>query len=69
LSLASRDLRLARRLVLAMQGFARGERVDIKKLSGRDEAWRIRVGDWRLFLTLDGRDAVVDSLDNRRDAY
>jgi mRNA-degrading endonuclease RelE of RelBE toxin-antitoxin system len=52
-----------------MQGFARGERVDIKKLSGRDEAWRIRVGDWRLFLTLDGRDAVVDSLDNRRDAY
>jgi mRNA-degrading endonuclease RelE of RelBE toxin-antitoxin system len=46
-----------------------GERVDLKRLAGVDGAWRIRVGEWRILLTLSGDQAVIERVENRRDAF
>jgi mRNA-degrading endonuclease RelE of RelBE toxin-antitoxin system len=69
LQLAARDARLARRISLGLRSFAHGERVDIKKLEGSRDTWRLRVRDWRIYLTFAGNDATVEAIDNRRDAY
>jgi mRNA-degrading endonuclease RelE of RelBE toxin-antitoxin system len=69
IEIAARDLKLARRLVAAVRGFGTGERVDMRKLAGTESAWRVRVGEWRVILITRGADAIVDTVDNRRDAY
>ena len=43
-------------------------RGDFKKLKGIVE-WRLRVGDWRVFLNLDGPHAYVVGMSDRQDAY
>ena len=44
--------------------------VDLKKLQG-GRGWRLRVGNWRVLLELDGRTGImrVAQVVNRRDAY
>jgi mRNA interferase RelE/StbE len=44
---------------------------DSEKLKGRDDTWRIRVGDYRILYTiLPGRHAIgIVSIDNRKDVY
>ena len=69
LSVARTDFRLATRLSSTVKAFGRGERVDLKKLAGARDAWRIRVGSWRILLSIDGQEATVEGVDNRRDAY
>jgi mRNA-degrading endonuclease RelE of RelBE toxin-antitoxin system len=69
LELAGADPRLGRRIVDVVTAFSRGERVDRKKLRERPDMWRLRHGDWRIILTVDGADAYIESIDNRRDAY
>jgi mRNA-degrading endonuclease RelE of RelBE toxin-antitoxin system len=67
--IAIRDLKLARRIMITIRGFGTAERVDLKKLAGVDGAWRIRVGDWRVLLTMNGDQAVIERVENRRDVY
>ena len=64
-----RDARLSKRLVLTVSSFSRGERVDRKKLEGKADQWRLRYRDWRVVLTIDGANAYVETIDNRRDVY
>ena len=66
--LTVRDQKLARRIMITVRGFGMGQRTDLKKLSGQ-RTWRLRAGDWRVILLLDGDEATVESIDNRRDAY
>lgn len=44
---------------------------DIRKLGGRSDEWRIRVGTWRAIIELDSRTATMTVLRvlSRRDAY
>ena len=45
--------------------------VNLKKLKGSQDIWRLRVGDWRVILRLDREQGVlyVLRIRNRRDAY
>jgi mRNA-degrading endonuclease RelE of RelBE toxin-antitoxin system len=67
--LLDRDHRTRKQILNAVRGFAADNRGDIKKLSGRDDEWRLRVGDWRVCFSLDSRTVTIVSIDNRRDAY
>lgn len=46
-------------------------RVDLRKLSGRQDEWRVRVRDWRVILRLDSERGVilVKSIEPRGSAY
>jgi mRNA interferase RelE/StbE len=65
------DHQQAARIVLAVEAFAEHGRGDIRKLHGRSDEYRLRVGDWRVMFRLDddGRVIVVSRVLNRRDAY
>jgi len=65
----AREPKLSRRLLVAVRDYRNGNRVDLRKLQGRDDTWRVRAGDWRVLITVVGSEAVVESIDNRRDAY
>lgn len=39
---------------------------DFKKLKGKSDLYRRRVGDWRIFLRLDARNRTVDVADIQR---
>lgn len=69
--IAATDRAQARRLIRQVRQYAAGERVEIKKLKGRQAEWRIRVGDWRVIFTiLPDLDAiVVPEVFPRREAY
>ncbi len=58
----------AQRIVLTVRTFGRSGQGDLKKLSGQDD-WRLRAGDWRVILTIDGSLVWIAHVDNRRDAY
>ncbi|MBI4339525.1 MAG: type II toxin-antitoxin system RelE/ParE family toxin [Chloroflexi bacterium] len=44
---------------------------DVKKLHGRDNEWRLRVGDWRVRFRVNTQEGVIVILAvrNRSDAY
>jgi mRNA interferase RelE/StbE len=73
---ALRDLRrldrtVAARVLEALRILAEEQRGDIRRLQGREERWRLRVGDWRVIFTYDS-DAhaiVILSVKPRGDAY
>lgn len=59
----------AQRLVVVVRTFGRDGKGDLKKLQGRSNDWRLRSGDWRVFLTIDDGDVFIVDIENRRDAY
>ncbi|MEX0656105.1 MAG: type II toxin-antitoxin system RelE/ParE family toxin [Nitrosopumilaceae archaeon] len=44
-------------------------RLDIKKLKGYDNHYRIRIGDYRILFLRDGGTAMVYDVSHRSDAY
>lgn len=66
--LAARNPRQATRIMLALRDFGNTGKGDIKKLAGSND-WRLRSGDWRIFLKLDGEIAWVFAISDRQDAY
>jgi mRNA-degrading endonuclease RelE of RelBE toxin-antitoxin system len=66
--LAARNARQATRIMLVLRDFANTSKGDLKKLAGSDE-WRLRSGDWRIFLKLDGAEVWVLGISDRQDAY
>ena len=67
--LRNRDRKQALRILIAGKTFGRDGHGDIKKLTSNTNEWRLRTGDWRIFLVFDGPRAYVMRIDNRRDAY
>ena len=65
--LSSRQSRLALRLVLGVRQFGSGARADLKKLEGSSR-WRLRVGEWRVFLSLEDERAYIHGFSDRQDA-
>jgi hypothetical protein len=69
LDLASRERGEAQHIRRTLRQYARGERVDAKKLAGTGEL-RIRVGDWRVILVETGPNKMeVSRIRNRSEAY
>ena len=61
-----------RRIVDAIQTLAADPRpAQCKKLAGRDTAYRLRVGDYRIVYTVSGREVVVEiiNIGHRREVY
>ena len=70
-ALGSRDRQLARRIRAAIERYAEDDLGDVRKLSGSADAYRLRVGDWRVVFRLEdsGRAMAISRVLNRRDAY
>jgi mRNA-degrading endonuclease RelE of RelBE toxin-antitoxin system len=61
----------AERVIRAMEGFAAAGLGDVKALKGALKGrYRLRVGKWRVFFSLDRpNNVVVTDVDNRGQAY
>ena len=59
------------RVLAALERLADTGQGDIKKLSGRQNQWRLRVGDWRAIITFADRGRIIRVLRvlHRREAY
>jgi mRNA interferase RelE/StbE len=53
----------------ALERYLRDDVGDVKKLVGRHDEWRLRVGDWRVIFELEGDSVRVVAVLLRRDAY
>lgn len=62
---------IRRRVLQAIVRAAEGNRSDLKKLRGRNNEWRMRVGDWRVILTFDysNNTITVWRVQHRREVY
>jgi len=60
-----------KRIFLALEKMVINKRmVDLKKLKGNVDLWRLRAGDWRVILQITGQEtAYVLRLKHRREAY
>ena len=59
------------RVLAALERLADTGQGDVKKLHGRQNQWRLRVGDWRAIITFAdwGRIIRVLRVQHRREAY
>ena len=59
-----------RRILIAIAELHEGLNGDIKPLKGRED-WRMRVGKWRLLLSVDAYHHIIEvvSVDTRGDVY
>lgn len=70
--LADLDKKTQRRIKAALDRLLTyPQAVDLKKLQGSPERWRLRVGDWRVILRIDREQGVlyVLRIRHRREAY
>ena len=75
-SRAHRDLRALDRLVAtgiftAIEHLADRGQGDVRRLRGYEREWRLRVGDWRVRLTMDAQTRTIQVLRilHRREPY
>jgi mRNA interferase RelE/StbE len=70
-ALAAHDRRTADRIGAAIINYVENDQGDILKLAGGSGLYRLRVGDWRVLLTLDdgGQIVSIARIVNRCDAY
>ena len=69
LAIARADARQAMRIFDALVRSEGTGDADIRALKGQPGEYRIRVGDWRVLLRVDGDRGVVTRVVMRRDAY
>jgi mRNA interferase RelE/StbE len=69
--LARMDRSEAKRIIDALEAFAAAGRGDVKALKGALKGrYRLRIGKWRVFFSLDQPgNVVVTDVDNRGQAY
>jgi mRNA interferase RelE/StbE len=61
-----------RRIFLALEKMVINKRmVDLKKLKGNVDLWRLRIGEWRVILQITGQEptAYILRIKHRREAY
>ena len=65
------DRRTHTRVVEAIERHAATGAGDVKRLRGRDNGWRLRVGDWRVLhrYRFDDKTVEIVRVVRRRDAY
>ncbi|MNY61198.1 Plasmid stabilization system protein [compost metagenome] len=65
------DRKTVARIIQALEEFVAFNRGDVKKLRGKTEEWRLRVGDYRVRFEQDAERLLVTVLKaaHRREAY
>jgi len=64
------DLRFQEKIINSLEKFERGESVDIKKLMGRKDEYRIRVGHYRIILNkISSEKYLVTKMGERESIY
>jgi len=64
------NLRFQEKVLDSLRRFSKGERVDIKKLKGRQEEYRIRIGNYRIILNkVSNNEFLVTKIDQRESIY
>lgn len=71
---AEKDLRklpkvAERRIVARLSALAENLSGDVKRLTNREPAFRLRVGDYRVLFDVDGDRVLVQTVKHRKDAY
>ena len=71
---ARRDLRklspdVARRVIEKIDRMADGLTGDVKRLRNFKPDYRLRVGDWRVLFTIEGKTIVIHHVSHRSSAY
>ena len=59
------------RVLVALERLAETGHGDLAKLHGRQNQWRLRVGDWRIIITFADQGSIIRVLrvQHRREAY
>ena len=59
------------RVLVALERLAETGHGDLSKLRGRQNQWRLRVGDWRIIITFADQGSIIRILrvQHRREAY
>ena len=59
------------RVIVALHRFSETNQGDVLKLRGRENEWRLRVGDWRVRMEIDNEQGIINVLRilHRREAY
>lgn len=63
------NLRFKEKILNSLKKFEEGERIDIKKLKGREEEFRIRVGNYRIILSKIKEGFLVLDIGSRENIY
>lgn len=64
------DQATRKRIVAALHNLQEGvPPLDLKKIKGTSNCWRLRVGDWRVIIQLEKDVAQVLTIRRRRDSY
>ncbi|MBC8385939.1 MAG: type II toxin-antitoxin system RelE/ParE family toxin [Candidatus Cloacimonetes bacterium] len=64
------DKKVARLILITLENFTSNpETVDIRKLQNKDNFWRIRVGDYRIIIKLEGKIISTKAIGHRKDIY
>ena len=63
------NLRFQDKIINVLENFSKGERVDIKKLKGRKDEYRIRVGNLRIILNKVEEGFLISDIGNRENIY
>ena len=63
------DSQARERIVAAVERFCATRHGRIEKMQGRDNQYRLRVGDWRVVFEPVGEDIRILSVGHRRDVY
>ena len=58
-----------RRVLEKLAGLENDLRGDVKRLTDREPAWRLRVGDYRVLFDVAGDRILVQTVKHRKDAY
>ena len=69
--LAALEPQIRRRVLQSIARVAEGGNSDLQKLHGRNDEWRLRVGDWRVILTFDHPNNAITvwRVRHRREVY
>jgi mRNA-degrading endonuclease RelE of RelBE toxin-antitoxin system len=63
------NLRFKEKILNSLKKFEEGERIDIKKLKGREEEFLIRVGNYRIILSKIKEGFLVLDIGSRESIY
>lgn len=68
--LSNLDLRFQNKVVVSLEKFEKGKSVDLKKLIGRKNEYRMRVGHYRIILNkISNKEYLITKIGERENIY